>query len=91
MKVLRIVTMAASLNVPFAHADGTDCITQMIANGVKQIIVAAGILYIADGLLEITDGESLLPSFAISKKAGINGACKAGLGAVLFVAGQPNQ
>jgi len=92
MKILRILSMAVSLNVPFAHANGTvDYMTQILVNRAKQMVVAVGILYIADGLVEIADGASLLPSFAVSKKAGINGACKAGLGAVLFVAAQPNQ
>jgi hypothetical protein len=90
MKFLRILVIIACLNVPFAYGMESS-ITQMIVNGAKQMVVAAGILCVADGILEIADGESLLPSFAISERAGINGACKASLGALLFVAGQPSE
>lgn len=92
MKTLRLLALIMTLNLSYAHANNeTGFITQMIVSGAKRMVIATGIFVMGDGIVEMIDGESLLPSFAITKRAEINGACKVGLGAVLFVAGQPSQ
>lgn len=90
MKFLRILVITTMLNISCAHAMETGSICKVIVSGVKQVVIMGGILCIADGLLEIVDGKSLLPSIDVSDSSTINGGLKAGAGAVIFLAVQPN-
>lgn len=90
MKNLRILALTIGLGVSLAHAGSDNVISQMIANGAKQIVIMAGIFCIADGILEMADGESFLPSLEVADRPAINGGLKAGIGAVLFVSAQSN-
>jgi hypothetical protein len=91
MKILRILLLLASLNISFAHAgDEMSPIARLAVSGIKYVAVYVGILCIGDGIFEVTDGKSLLPSIEISESSTINGSIKTGIGVALFLAGQPN-
>lgn len=90
MKLLRIVALLASLNMSSIYTNGSASpINEAVVSIVKKVSVWIGILCIADGIVEMAEHNSLLPSLEISDNYSINGACKTGIGAVLFVAGQP--
>lgn len=92
MKILRILALIVSFNVSLAHAGGdADPVTGMVLGLAKRAAFLTAILCVADGLVEAVDDISLLPSFSISKDSTVNGLCKAGLGAIVFVATQPSQ
>jgi hypothetical protein len=96
MKPLRILALIMIFNLSSAHAfNETGIMTEVIMSGVKKMAVLAGIYCIFDGVIEMTDGISMFPSIEISNDSTVNdacnGVCKVGIGAVLFIAGQPSQ
>jgi hypothetical protein len=92
MKILRILAFIACLNILSAHAGGeSDPIAQKLMAAGKHLVLCAGIFCIGDGLLEMMEGKSLLPSFGGRENSTINGGLKTAAGVALFLAGQPNQ